>query len=222
MEPGPRALLLATLLGLACARPVPPPEAAPAPAPPAPLPAEPERAPPSAACLRIERIVVHKGERKLWARCAGGAVVMLGVALGRAPEGPKRERGDQRTPEGDYRIVGPARPSRFHRFLPIDYPSLADADRAHAEGRISARDHARIAAAHRRGIAPPGDTPLGGGLGFHGEGRRWRGESVALDWTDGCIALADRDLDFLAARVAVGTEVQLLAADAALPALDPR
>jgi len=163
--------------------------------------------------------VVHKGERRLWARCEGGAVVELRVALGRAPEGAKRDVGDQRTPEGVYRVAGRARPSRFHRFVPIDYPSEADADRALAEGRLSRSDHERIVAAHGKHVLPPHDTPLGGQLGFHGEGTRWRGESEALDWTEGCIALADSDLDFLIARVRIGTPVTILGAEATLPQL---
>jgi murein L,D-transpeptidase YafK len=163
---------------------------------------------------------VHKGERRLWAFCQGEAVVAFPVALGRAPEGPKERAGDQRTPEGVYHVAGPARPSRFHRFLPIDYPSVADADRALAGGRLSRRDHARVAAAHRSGELPPQDTPLGGNLGFHGEGARWRGESVGLDWTDGCIALADPDLDFLTSRLARGALVTILGTGAPLPAFE--
>jgi murein L,D-transpeptidase YafK len=141
----------------------------------------------------------------------------LPVALGRAPEGPKRSMGDQRTPEGEYRVAGPPRASRFHRFMPIDYPSTADADRALAEGRLTRGDHARIVAAQQSGRLPLANTPLGGGLGFHGEGVRWRGESAALDWTDGCIALSDADLDFLIARVGEGTPVSVLGAGAPVP-----
>jgi hypothetical protein len=212
-----RASLAALALALACTRALPPP-AVPGPAPPMPpTPQGPQGPRAPGPCLRIERIVVHKGERRLWASCAGGAVVALPVALGRAAEGPKRALGDQRTPEGEYRVAGPPRASRFHRFLPIDYPSTADADRALAEGRLARGDHARIVAALRNGRLPPANTSLGGGLGFHGEGVRWRGESVALDWTDGCVALSDSDLDFLIARVGEGTPVLLLGADAPIP-----
>ena len=53
-------------------------------------------------------------------------------------------------------------------------------------------------------------TPeLGGHLGFHGEGKRWRGDSRLLDWTYGCFGLADADVDFLAERSAVGTPVSI-------------
>lgn len=137
-------------------------------------------------------------------------MVELPVALGREAKGPKRSAGDARTPEGRYRISGPPRASRFHRFIPIDYPSLADADAARADARLSEAAYRRIAAAHARGEAPPSDTLLGGDLGFHGEGERWRGDSLHLDWTYGCIALSDSDIDFLAERSAVGTPVVIL------------
>lgn len=176
--------------------PPPPAEATPAPPPPEPPP-----------CLRIERIEVSKSERRLRAHCERGRVVELVIALGRDPEGPKLRAGDTRTPEGRYRISGPAQSSRFHLFLPIDYPSVADAEAARAEDRISEGGYRRILAAHARGDAPPGDTALGGELGFHGEGRRWRGDSPHLDWTYGCIGLSDEDIDFLAERVEVGTPV---------------
>ena len=161
-------------------------------------------------CLHIERLVANKAERTLRVHCEGGATFTFAAAFGRDP-GTKRAAGDERTPEGDYRVAGPARPSRFHRFLPIDYPSAADADAALAAGRLSPADHRRIVEAHRRGELPPADTPLGGLLGLHGEGARWRGDSKQLDWTYGCIALPDTELDFVIARVRQGTPITILA-----------
>ena len=198
------ALLLA--LGLAaCAllhrASPPPPPAEPIPPPPAP-------APLATPCTRIERIEVRKSERRLVAECVGGGRLELPIALSREP-GPKRRHGDQRAPEGDYRIVGYARPSRFHRFLPIDYPSDADADRALAEGRISESEREAIAAAHRGGSLPPQDTPLGGFVGFHGEGQRWQGD-LDLDWTNGCFALEDEAMDQLAELTLPGTPVRIV------------
>jgi hypothetical protein len=183
---------------LACARPAPPPPPPPAPVAPAPA---------VLPCERIERIVVRKVERMLVAACAGGGELRLPVALARAP-GPKRARGDQRMPEGDYRIAGPARPSRFHRFLPIDYPAPADAALALAEARIGRTEHDAIVAAHRAGRMPPQTTALGGHLGFHGEGRRWQGEG-ALDWTEGCVALRDADIERLGRLAPPGTPVRI-------------
>jgi hypothetical protein len=167
--------------------------------------------PPPPPCERIEWIEVYKAARELVAHCEGGAVVRMTAAMGREPTGHKRNRGDERTPEGRYRVVGPREPSwRFHGFVPIDYPSLADADAALAEGRITPRDHSRIVRAHGLGIQPPEDTPLGGDIGIHGEGPRWAGDSQHLDWTYGCVAVTDADLDFLSARLRVGIPVDIL------------
>jgi len=189
-------VLAAAAASAACARPALPP-----PAPP------PAVAPAPAPCERIERIVVRKSERALIAACADGGELRLPVALARAP-GPKRADGDQRMPEGDYRIAGPPRPSRFHRFIPIDYPAPADAARALVEGRIGRAENDAILRAHREGRMPPQETALGGQLGFHGEGPRWRGEG-ALDWTNGCIALTDADVDRLGRLAPPGTPVRI-------------
>jgi murein L,D-transpeptidase YafK len=159
-------------------------------------------------CGAIASIEVIKRLRRLRAHCEGGRVVEMTAALGREAGG-KMRAGDTRTPEGSYRVSGPARASRFHLFIPIDYPSVDDARAARADGRISGAAYERIVSAHARGEAPPGDTPLGGNLGFHGEGERWRGDSVDLDWTNGCIGLSDADIDFLAERIGIGTPVAI-------------
>jgi murein L,D-transpeptidase YafK len=159
------------------------------------------------SCERIVSISVSKHDRRLRVYCEDGTRVEMVVALGRGTGGAKREMGDARTPEGHYRFSGPARASRFHRFIPFDYPSLSDAESARIQGRLDDGGYRRIAAAYARGEAPPADTVLGGQLGIHGEGERWRGDSRLLDWTLGCIGLADADVDFIAARSAIGTPV---------------
>jgi murein L,D-transpeptidase YafK len=184
-----------------CARPPPPA------IPPAVLPVPPPPLPP---CEVIYRLEVRKSERKLVADCRGGARVELRVALSRAPEGPKRRSGDWKTPEGTYRISGPPRESRYHLFVPIDYPSRADVEAGLRDGVISRRTAERLLAGLARGELPPQDSPLGGTLGFHGEGERWRGDSEVLDWTYGCFALADADMEFIARRAPVGTPVVIL------------
>jgi murein L,D-transpeptidase YafK len=174
----------------------------PPPAPPAP----PAPAPP-AACERVARIEVSKSARTLTAECEGGARLVFPVALAREP-GPKRRAGDLRMPEGEYRIAGAARASRFGLFLPIDYPSPADAARGLAAGVIAREAYDAIVRAHERGALPPQDTALGGHLGLHGEGERWRGD-LDLDWTEGCVALADAAIGRLARLVARGTPVAI-------------
>jgi hypothetical protein len=162
------------------------------------------------ACDRIVRIEVRKEARTLRAYCSQGDVVTMRVAIGREEVGAKSRSGDRRTPEGEYRVAGAARPGRFHLFIPIDYPSVRDAEEALAGGLLSRPARDRIVEAHALGSEPPRDTALGGGLGFHGEGDRWRGVSGVLDWTDGCIAVSDAEIEFLAERVEPGAAVSIL------------
>lgn len=146
----------------------------------------------------------------LRAFCAHGEIVEMTTALGREPIGHKRELGDLRTPEGLYRVAGPARESDFRLFIPLDYPSRADADAALAARELSLDEYARIAAAHAAGEEPPADTSLGGAIGIHGEGRRWQGYTGRVDWTHGCVAVTDPEIEFLAERVETGTPVEIL------------
>ena len=182
---------------LACAKPpvAPSPEA---------QPETPAAAPP---CKRAERIDVSKSQRSLTVHCVGGGSLRFPIALSRE-RGPKRVAGDDRMPEGAYRIAGPPRKSRFYLFVPIDYPSRADADRGLKEGLITKEVHAAIAHAQREGRLPPQDTPLGGALGIHGEGPRWRGD-LALNWTYGCIAVTDPAIAQLTKLLRPGTPVHI-------------
>lgn len=111
------------------------------------------------------------------------------VALGRNPIGPKREQGDGKTPEGRYFILSRLRNSRFHRALQVSYPSLSDQMLADARG-----------------------VPPGGRIMIHGVGPNERAEQLhpLFDWTDGCIAVTDEQIEALWARVPVGTPVDIL------------
>lgn len=160
-------------------------------------------------CREILRIEVSKSARTLRAYCNHGVRVDIPVALGPVTLGPKEVAGDLRTPEGRYHVVGAARPSRFHLFLPIDYPSVQDAERARAAGLITHEESERIRSAHARGNLPPQDTRLGGHLGLHGEGQDWRGASAERDWTLGCIAMSDEDIRFVAGRIVPNVVVEI-------------
>lgn len=162
----------------------------------------------SSDCSVISSIEIWKKNRALVAHCAHGGGVAMRVALGREEDGPKRAGRDNRTPEGYYHVAGPARRSqKFHLFLPIDYPSRADAELGLALGTIDEPTYEQIVGALEEGRVPPQDTALGGHVGFHGEGERWKGDSVNLNWTYGCIALDDDQIEFLAERAPAGTPV---------------
>ena len=184
---------------LACAKPpvVPPPAPQPTPETPA----------ASLPCKRAERIDVSKSRRALTVHCVEGGMLTFPIALSRE-RGPKRLVGDNRMPEGAYRIAGPPRKSRFFVFIPIDYPSRADADRGLEEGLITKDEHAAIAHALRDGRLPPQDTRLGGLVGIHGEGPRWRGD-LDLNWTEGCIAVTDLAIAQISRLTRPGTPVQI-------------
>jgi murein L,D-transpeptidase YafK len=192
-----RSAWVACLLAFACTKPPPEP-----PAPPPPPVAE---LPP---CTQAERIDVVKSQRSLTVHCVGGRTLVFPIALSRQ-RGPKQVLGDERMPEGVYRIAGPARKSRFHLFIPLDYPSRADAARGLAQKKITKAEHDAIVLAHRKGRLPPQGTALGGALGIHGEGKRWKG-SLAVNWTEGCVALTDRDVAQVAKLVRPGTVVQIV------------
>jgi hypothetical protein len=104
----------------------------------------------------------------------------------------KRRQGDRATPEGRYRVVARKDSSRYHHALLLDYPN--------------AEDRARFAAARRRGEIP-GDAEIGGLIEIHGEGGRGN------NWTDGCVALSNDDMDDLYRRVGVGTRVTIVGGD---------
>lgn len=148
-------------------------------------------------------IHVWKDRRVLELR-EGSSVRRFTVRLGRSPRFAKLRQGDMRTPVGRYRVVEKLAGSRFHRFLGINYPNMADAERAYREGRIDLHVWLDLFLADARGRIPPWNTPLGGRIGIHGEGRQ---ERPPFDWTEGCIAVSNEEIEYLFDRVPIGTPV---------------
>lgn len=145
-------------------------------------------------------LVVRKALRKVMLFEKGELVWIDGkpacwtVGLGYDyPDGHKERMGDRRTPEGWYRTSD--RPwSRFYGALTIHYPNAQDAAAGLKDGRITRAEHDRIVAADESGRLPPMQTRLGGQILFHGGG-------ASSDWTLGCVALDDDELDVLRARL---------------------
>jgi murein L,D-transpeptidase YafK len=138
---------------------------------------------------RVDLLVVHKSARRMLLYAHGSVVRTYAISLGHNPVGPKRRAGDHRTPEGWYVIDEHNPNSAFHRSLHVSYPSAADAARAHAAG-----------------YSPGGDVMIHGtrnGVGWLGRMRR------AADWTDGCIAVSDAEMDELYALVPDGTPIDI-------------
>ena len=114
---------------------------------------------------------------------------------------------DGKTPWGDYRIRRINRESRFHIFFGLDYPSRERAVSAYMADQISAAELEEIFRAHEMGIEPSGSTPLGGAIGIHGIGNGDPRIHEDFDWTDGCVAVTNEQLDELAGKIGLGTRV---------------
>ena len=126
------------------------------------------------------------------------------VVLGTQPRQGKEWQGDGRTPVGRYYVADKNRESRFHRFLGISYPNVEDAERGYRSGRLDAGAWADIFLANLRGEAPPWHTALGGRVGIHGYGGR---PYLPVDWTEGCVAVSDQEIEFIYERAPLGTPV---------------
>lgn len=147
---------------------------------------------------------IYKHARAMELRENAKVLRRFEIRLGGAPNGTKIARGDERTPVGRYYIREKRTRSNYRRFLAINYPSIADADRGLEGGLIDDDDWADIFFANVQGALPPPDTELGGLIGIHGYGGR---PELPVDWTKGCVAVTDAEIDYLFATVEVGTPV---------------
>ncbi|MEW6454287.1 MAG: L,D-transpeptidase family protein [Pseudomonadota bacterium] len=147
-------------------------------------------APPQAAPdARATLILVEKQVRRLSLVRNGQVLKTYNVTLGTHPVGHKQQEGDQRTPEGTYAIDFKHPRSRFHLALRVSYPNAEDSKQA-----------------QQRGIQAGGDIMIHGlpnGLGMLGRLMQSR------DWTDGCIAVTNREIEEIWAMVDVGTPIQI-------------
>jgi len=148
-------------------------------------------------------IVVSKSARRLTLFVEGQEVFAARAALGRSAGGHKEREGDRRTPEGDYYVCTRNDRSRYRRFLGLSYPNLRDAEAGFKAGRITRAQRDAIAEAVRGRRRPPWDTPLGGEVGIHGSGS-------GRDWTLGCVAVDDPDIDVLWKACPLGTPVRIV------------
>jgi murein L,D-transpeptidase YafK len=142
--------------------------------------------PPSA---QADRIVVNKQAHMMTLLHEGQVLKSYRVALGRGGPGPKVHAGDNKVPEGVYRIVGRNEHSGFYRALRVGYPTPQ-----------------QVQDAQRRGVDPGGDIMIHGirnGLGWVGRMQRY------VDWTKGCIAVTDREMDEIWRAVPVGTPIEI-------------
>ncbi|HUR41283.1 MAG TPA: L,D-transpeptidase family protein [Verrucomicrobiae bacterium] len=141
----------------------------------------------SSSTSGVDRVVIEKARRTLTVYAGAQPVMRLKVALGQQPVGAKLCRGDNRTPEGSYRVAGRKENSDFHRALRISYPSDFD--------QLRARE---------AGCDPGGDIMI------HGLREDWGRQSARhreVDWTKGCIAVTNEEIERLWALLPDGVEV---------------
>lgn len=139
--------------------------------------------------VQADLMVVEKSQRRLSLYRNGNLLKSYTVALGRAPVGHKTQEGDRRTPEGQYTIDYRKEDSGFHRALHISYPNAAD-----------------IRQAQLKQVSP------GGAIMIHGlkNGRGWLGNLHRLtDWTAGCVAVTDWEIEEIWRAVPNGTAIEI-------------
>ena len=137
----------------------------------------------------VDRVLIEKGARRLSLLSRGEVLKSYRVALGGNPVGPKERQGDDKTPEGTYVIDGRNRESQYHCALHISYPNETDRKRA-----------------RELGVVP------GGNIMIHGikKGYAWVGDAQSkVDWTKGCIAVTDEEIDEIEKIVPNGTVVEI-------------
>ncbi len=136
----------------------------------------------------VDHVVVRKAERVMQLYAEGRLVHTIeGVQLGDAPVGTKQFQGDERTPEGRFAIDYGNPNSAYHLSLHISYPRPEDVTYAASQGRRP-----------------------GGAIFIHGQPNDWADERVPGDWTDGCIALSNAEMDLLWDTVPDGTVIDIL------------
>lgn len=136
---------------------------------------------------RADMVIIDKSDHRLRLMRNGDVLRSYSVALGGQPKGHKQQEGDRRTPEGTYAIDFANSRSAFHLGLRISYPNAADK-----------------AAAKARGVAPGGDIMIHGlpnGLAMIGKLHQYK------DWTNGCIAVTNAEIEEIWHYIDVGTTV---------------
>lgn len=140
--------------------------------------------------VRADYVFVDKSERRMDLLADGRVLRRYHIALGASPKGHKNQEGDERTPEGVYTLDYKKEDSIAHRSIHISYPNAADQ-----------------AAAKKRGVS------AGGFIMIHGQmnGYGYLAPAMQLrDWTDGCIAVTNSEMDEVMDLVPVGTRIEIV------------
>lgn len=142
------------------------------------------------AKAHIDKVTVDKSKRRLYLIDNNQVVREFRIALGKQPIGHKVYEGDQRTPEGVYRLEYVMEDSQFYRSIHISYPNTDD-----------------IANAKRLNVHPGGDIKIHGQKNGEIKSSKFL---QSFDWTDGCIALTNEEIDEFLTLVEQGTPIEIL------------
>jgi len=137
----------------------------------------------------VDWILIEKKARRLMLLSKGEVIKTYKIALGGNPIGPKERQGDNKTPEGTYVIYSRNKNSRYHQSLAISYPNERDKQRA-----------------KELGVSPGSDIMI------HGikNGFSWVGDAhTEVDWTQGCIAVTDEEIEEICKVAPNGTIVEI-------------
>ncbi len=138
----------------------------------------------------IDKVFVDKSERVLKLLSGDKVIKTYHIALGDSPAGHKRQEGDERTPTGSYKLDYKNEKSSYYRSIHVSYPNAADK-----------------AQAKKRGVSPGGDIMI------HGQ-KNGFGHLAAItqqrDWTDGCIAVTNDEMDEIMAVYKVGMAIEIV------------
>lgn len=129
------------------------------------------------------------------------------VALGRGGTGVVRRIGDGKTPLGEFHVAWINDDSRFHIFFGLDYPTLSTVEKAYAMHRIDKPTFdSLVNSIDSTGLAYQ-DSPLGGSIGIHGIGDGDLRIHEKYNWTEGCVAVTNQQIEDLSRWVQLGTKV---------------
>ncbi len=155
-------------------------------------------------------LVISKSSQKLKIMDGEKMVRQFRITYGKGGKGAKRILGDSKTPLGSYKIVNFKRDSKFHYFMQLDYPNLLDAWYGYKNKVITANEFKNITTTIKNDGVPPQNTKLGGYIGIHGLGETTEQKLAIhseINWTQGCIAMTNEEINDLKKYVAIGTRV---------------
>lgn len=155
-------------------------------------------------------LVISRSSQELKIMNGEQIIKQFRITYGKGGKGAKRVLGDRKTPLGVYKIVNFKGDSKFYYFMQLDYPNLLDAWYGYKNKVITANEFKNITTAIKNDDIPPQDTKLGGYIGIHGLGDTTDQKLAIhneLNWTLGCIAMTNEEINVLKQYVDIGTRV---------------